>query len=442
MRIVDRLPCTKGAAFILLMIGTLSVTQVSIVGKLGIAEFLLFVAAPFSMMRNFTMFRRDGIIPILVLASMWCIGTCVADVNAHTPLLIRVKGLATPLIVLAMIVSIYPMLRKNPGGLKWMVFGFGLSMIINIFIFQTGGANDTAAELGMDAAVSRVVNYKLFWVARADAFLGGFVRGWYLQLPTVGSVGILLTIAALALYVGGRSAFFIPMVALFMVVLVRKNINAMKGLKKHFVSMIIFAVVASMAAFYGYKLCAKYGIGMKDAQHERERAVSQSDRNVGNRVLALLMGGRAEFFIGLIAALDKPIIGHGTYAIDTKGYRQEFISKYGNDRDIELFRLIERSGRIQGIPAHSHIIQAWMCNGIWGLVFWVYVLGLVVSTFRSRMGVVPEYYGYLALEIPAAVWHIPFSPFGNRPFMVTFICVMLLVRAIDRENRRRWGCAG
>ena len=430
------LRCSSKAASLLFVLGMFSVTQITIVGKIGISEFLMCIVAPFVYMKNQLLYRQDKVNTILILAFLWCAGTIVADSFAGTPFVIGIKGLATPAVVLAMLICIYPLLRKNPDGLKWLVCGFAVSMIINIFIFQPGGAGNYAAEYGLAAGAASVMEYKLFWVQRADAVLGSAVRGWYMNLPVGISIMILTLIAGVALYVGGRSAFFMPCVSLVLVLIMGRNVFKMKSMRRYSMRILLIFMLASLGAFYGYKMLTIYGVGMKDAEHERERAVKQGDKNVKNKILALLMGGRAEVFIGLIAAFDKPIIGHGTYAADTKGYRQDFMLKYGNEDDIKLINNMIQSGNLYRIPAHSHIVQSWMCHGVFGLMFWLYVIVLLVNTLRLRMGVIPQYFGYLAMELPAAAWNIPFSPFGNRPFMVTLICVALLLRAIDNDNKR------
>jgi hypothetical protein len=53
---------------------------------------------------------------------------------------------------------------------------------------------------------------------------------------------------------------------------------------------------------------------------------------------------------------------------------------------------------------------------------------------KSNMGVIPDWYGYLALAIPAAIWNILFSPFGSRVQMSTLILVCLLARAVTRRK--------
>ena len=433
---INKSSSDKKRAWLLFLLGLFAVTQIRLVGKLGISEFVMCAAAPFVYFKSAQIFRRDGVNTILLLALLWCIGAIVADMFARTPLMIAIKGVATPIVVLASLICIYPLLAKNPQGLKWLVLGFAASKIVNIFIFQTGGSGDRADEYGLEAGVVAVMGYKLFWVERVDAVLGAAVRGWYMRIPKFISLSILLTIALFALYIGGRSAFFMPCVSLVLVMLIGKDVNKMKSVRRHSMAILVVVAVASLGAFYGYKMLADYGIGMKNAEHERERAARQGDKNVSNKILALLMGGRAEFFIGFMAALDKPLIGHGTYPADTKGYRQDFMVKYGNEEDMRLITNMMKSGAIYGIPAHSHIVQSWMCNGIFGLLFWLYVVALLFNTLRRRMGVMPEYFGYLAMELPAAAWDIPFSPFGDRPFMVTLICVALLLKAMDKKEKQ------
>jgi O-antigen ligase len=135
----------------------------------------------------------------------------------------------------------------------------------------------------------------------------------------------------------------------------------------------------------------------------------------------LLLGGRSEFLVSSLAVLESPVIGHGSWAKDCR-----YASLY-----VELKR---EAGYIPGaesetclIPAHSHFMGAWVQAGVFGAVFWLWVLTLPVRTLarlyatRERLTPLVAFLAFLLL------WDIFFSPFGgDRRFMTPFYIVLMM----------------
>ncbi len=171
---------------------------------------------------------------------------------------------------------------------------------------------------------------------------------------------------------------------------------------------------------------------------EAEQKKYELQTKEGESVMRLLMSGRAEFFIGLFASVKQPFIGRGSWAVDKEGICRDFLYNYGSHEDYEA--LLKSSYMQTGlcfIPFHTHIITYWMWHGIFGLMFWVYFLYVVVTTLRSRMHTVPGLYGYFAVVIPAFLWDLFFSPLGARMNEAMLLLLCLLVRMIDRDLSMR-----
>ena len=150
----------------------------------------------------------------------------------------------------------------------------------------------------------------------------------------------------------------------------------------------------------------------------------------------VLQGGRGEVFIGLMACIDKPIWGHGTWPLDKNDYVKNYYEKYGTSRQWREFisyeRYLSSVGRIRYhiIPGHSHLITFWLSYGIVGLMLWIYVLYLIILYFMRYVDVVPQWFGYMAITLPLFVWNIFFSPYGYRISTCLTICLLLFCRAI------------
>jgi hypothetical protein len=202
----------------------------------------------------------------------------------------------------------------------------------------------------------------------------------------------------------------------------------------------VLALAAAASADELVKFVTRAGYIGQDAQEKNE-----AQEKAGN----LLIGGRPEFLIGLRAALDEPLLGHGSWAKDPKYYKLMY------DAQVEREVVPEQNGgdilELEGnplIPGHSHIVSAWVWAGIAGLIFWTYVIWLVLKGMARiailRPTLAPVYMWFLI----AMLWDIFFSPFGaNRRMEEAFVIVIIADLFKDKlvmhaKPWQRMGAAG
>ena len=419
-----------GCAILLFSIGLFSATQIRLGGKLGISELVMILSAPFLFLTNYTSLRRDKVLYFFFLIILWLFGAVISDMVNHTHTSFAMRGIAVPITVFANTLCIYLLLRQDHGNLKWLLLGMALSGVISIFIFQRGRSGDVAAEYGIGAGVEGVISYKLFWVAQATAWLSLPFKGWYKQTPKVYIVLALLFLCSFSLLSGGRSMFLALLCSLVLIIPAGKTRASLIYSKKHFLMVIISLMIAGFAANYLYKQAVRSGYLEEGEEKKFERQTE-----FGDDLIKLLMAGRSEFFVSLFAAVDKPIVGHGSVAIDDKGYVVDFLYNYGNQTDyINMVKRRAADG-VAIIPSHSHVVCYWMWHGIFALIFWVAVFVLAMKTFFARLYVCPAYYGYLAMSLPIFIWDFFFSPFDQRVMEATLFAVLLLVSKMARDYR-------
>lgn len=428
----------RNASVWLFLIGIFSVTQVRIVGSIGISELICFVLAPFLFMIDYRKIRHDGFMPAICLSILAVIGCCVSSAYNHSPRPSFLRGFAATYSIFAFLVVHHRLLRDNLGGMKWFLLGVCLSNVINIFIFRQSvetyrvGEDASSAELTM-AVTSGV----LFWLSRLGPFLTLPTRGWYFQTPLLFSVVtvMIMPVYTMATTDTGRSATVIAIGSMFLLLAAHKSLNAIKSMQRHVVFVGVVGVLLCILIKDGYKYLAENGYLNEDATRKYEGQMKQGGRK---GVVGMLVGGRAEFFGGIYAAAKKPIWGYGPWAIDVDGIYGEFVSEYGNWEDAEKYARSFYSNAIKGcyplMPAHSHIIGFWVQYGILGLILWIYVFYLIYKLLRRNLSAIPQWYGYFALTVCGSVWNILFSPYSLRVEMPFFITALLLADAVRRQR--------
>ena len=422
---------SRRAAMWLFLIGMFSMTQINIGGKLGISEFAMVACAPFVFIKNIPILRRDGSIGYFWLNLLWIVGAVTADVYSHNYPLFAMKGIAVPIALFADAVCIYVLLRKNLGNLKFLLLGIAVSGVVSIFIFQRGGAGDLAAESGLMAGAERVMSYKLFWTTQLTTWLTLPICGWYMKVKKGYSVVVVAFLAVFNLLTGGRSAFLVCVISCSLLALGGKTYKSLGFFKRHIVSLLIGLMLIGAVAKGVYKYAVVNGYMGEEEMRKYELQTRTNDKP---GALTLLMSGRAEFFICLFAALDRPFVGNGSFPIDEHGYVTEFLSKYGTKEDYA--RALQRDSEygMNLIPWHSHIATYWAWHGIFGLLFWLYVIVMVGKTLFLRIHVYPPWFGYFALMLPAFIWDILFSPLGLRVNTATLLVSILFVARLSRER--------
>lgn len=421
----------KRSAFWLFLIGCFSLTQLKLGAKIGISELGCLLAMPFIFPRDYALYRKDGVSIYFNLLLLWIAGALFSDFYNSSRFVQVIRGFSVPLLVFSCSVCIYHFLRYHPENLKWLLFGIAVSSVISIFVFQRGTAGDLAAEGDMSGAIEAMVSYKLFWANLIETWLVLPIQVMYIKLSGAYVIPALIGVAFVNAMSGGRSAFAVSILTLLLVLIGGKRVETMRRIRRYLPILIFVMMCFAALAKYAYSYAATHGY-----LNEAETAKYEKQTARGSDMKSLIIAGRGDFFIGLFAALDRPFIGHGSQAFDIYGYEDEYLKRYGTDQEHSDYMKAMAMGRLRTIRAHSHVICYWMWHGVAGLLFWVYVFYLVIQTIHKRMDLVPEWFGFLAIALPAFLWDYFFSPFGLRVSECTFFCALLVLVRIERIRKR------
>ncbi len=401
--------------------------------SLSIAEAIALAMFPCILFEEYRYMKRNGVTTYFWLAVLVVIGCAISCWVNHSTFQQTLRGLAaTGLFVCAIVVGHW-MLRKNMNCYKWFLVGSALSCILNIFIFQNSaeitGATGMAGGPGGMAVAEEIVNNKFYFLTRFGSLSALPTKAFYLHTPMwwdvliIGIVGLLPILNSTS----GRSAALGTLGFIGLLLLGGKSMRTMKRVSRHFITLLCLGIIFIFAAKAFYSYAAKSGLMGEDS-----RAKYENQTKRGEGVLSLLMGGRGETFAGLFVCFEKPIVGFGPWAVDTNGYIEDFIFKYGTDEDIKgvLVWKEYNPNRAPLLGAHSYIFSYWLWYGIFGLILWVYIIYVLFRFLHQDCYAVPQWYAWLVCSIPSVLWNIFFSPFGDRFSNPMFFVAILLARAV------------
>lgn len=402
-------------------------SQLQIVASLSITELFVYVAAVILAAREFHYMKRNGVMPFFNMSIALLVGGFISGIVNHAAFARMLRGMAVLCLLPCAIIVSHWMLRKDMANFKWSFIGGVFSGIISTFIFQNHFLVESGGGEGrVDADI--IMNGPLWLVGRIGDLVMLYPKGWYMQCPLLISAFVPVFLAGFALLtsVSGRGTSVRSICSAALVFIGGKTRATIKRrICNHFWLICIIGIALISLFKNVYQYTASSGMLGEKARHKYE-VQTKGDKSIG----ALLLGGRMQSFCGLMACVDKPIIGFGPWALDENGYAGEFLRRFGNVEDYDSYYKAIQSGSLGLIPCHAYITEFWCWYGIIGLVFWLYVIFLLVRYIKQDCFAVPQFYMWLAASVPAYFWDIFFNPFSARVSSMMFIVACLMVRAV------------
>ena len=404
----------SAADVLVLAIGVGVNFSIHFVGDLYLAEVLLLLTLPALVFLRGRRALATSLRPFYIFLGIWLLGQVIADASNHTALYDRVRGSALIVFFGLNVLGLSILLSHNEKRKVIFFFGLAVGALASVKLQPSPAVEDYPWKFGYGWGT-------MLLVMLVASYL-------YSRRRYVGSELLVLGLCGINLIFNFRSPILMLMLTLALVYpIIPEQIGGLRILPEsqllRLVTVAILAIGAAGIADASVKFVTRAGYISEDAQAKNEAQ---------ERSGTLLLGGRPEFTVGLQAALDSPIIGHGSWAKDFKYF--EIL----NDTLVEEGVVGYNSGFDLGediplIPGHSHIVTAWIWAGIGGLVFWLYVIFFVLRGITLAALTRPPFapiYAYLLINM---FWDILFSPFGaNR----RTIEAALIVIVADMAGRR------
>jgi hypothetical protein len=393
------------------------------VGQLFATEIILIFLLPFLFLQNRKLLFRYPFNIIITLGFLWLFGQIVTDIVRNSSFYDFLRGWSNIAFFLMEIASIYLLMGNSSRRL--LIFGMGLAFggILPFFIYPEripDGYEFWKFGVGYSVSLFIALTTQSNFVVRSKFFATYILllaSGLNFALEARSLAGICFAAAIYTLYQEGYK--------------LKKPLNFNFNLKARIVSLLII-FMAGVLFLKLYGITVETGILGSNAQ---EKYTSQS-----NGMFGVLIGGRQEILVSAQAILDSPILGHGSWAKDSKysGMLQELLNLYGYEdlRAVDYFEELDEGL----IPTHSFILGSWVFAGLLGPVFWFWVLGfcqkMLLLMYKSKSKLVPLV-TFLTLNL---AWNIFFSPLGgearvNSAYQIAIL--MFMYRHLISTSRQK-----
>jgi len=389
---------------------------VHFVGELYLAEILMLILLPLLLIMRGKRTLRSELYVVYVLMGLWLIGLVIADVYNHTPMDDRMRG--TALIVFFGVDLLFLVVLLGHSDRRKLLFLVGLTIgaLASVKLQPSAAFEDYPWKFGWSwGATLLVFLISTYFYSRQRYLVSGL---------------LILGICGVDLILNFRGPVLELLIALVLVhPIVPAEVGNVRILPTsqfaRLVVLTILVVGAAETAKSLVQLVTELGYINEEAQAKNE---AQSKAG------SLLLGGRPEFAIGLQAAMESPIVGHGSWAKDLK-YLEML-----NDLQIETGEQDYTSSFEKGangqIPAHSAIISMWIWAGILGLIFWIYMVWRVIKGILKVASVRPPFAPIYMYFLITTFWDIFFSPFAASRRITDAFVLVIIADLLDNGKAR------
>jgi hypothetical protein len=401
----------------IVILSSSAMLTVNLVGSLPGCEVVVLLMLPFLLLRKGNRAFRREYLWFYLLLGLWLFGTVCADLYLSSPIIKSAKGIARVVFLGFDFTTLVILINGKTRGKIAFTLGFIPVMLYIAFAFR--GDFLVAWKFGLGYAITLM------------ALL--VACHYYAQRRHWIYVSIALGMAALNLIFASRSQVAIDLISLVLVLPIfgrKSTLQDGRGKSAQTLRIIVtltFACAAAYAANQAIKFAANHDFF--DASIQGKFQTQEEGR------LGVLVGGRPETLVAIQAILDSPFLGHGSFAVDPKYNSLQQDIEYENGYTASDAPPDEEDA---GIPAHSHLTQSWIESGVFGGIFWMYILVLTsrgILLLISRSSPMAPLYSFLLVGF---VWDILYSPMGSFDRLWGAFAMLItydLVKASSLEDR-------
>ncbi|RMG27962.1 MAG: hypothetical protein D6732_19610 [Methanobacteriota archaeon] len=378
------------------LIGILSPFHINFLGQIYVGEIFFLAYLLYIWISKRKIFLPHFTRLFLLFATGWMLNQMVTDLLRGTPANDFLRGWASILFLIVDVLGLFYLIRQQLR--LWIAFAWGYALgglvvpLVQPEFFYAGNS----WKFGY---ADPVILIMLLWIA--DRLNGkSRLSNWW---------PVILMLIAMGTYSFWQdSRRWGGLLWLTATMVIWKLIAKARRRRAHirWATVVTFVVAAGLI-LQGFVYAANRGWFGEDV---KQRTEMHSAQNFGT--LGVLLGGRSQIFVSIQAIANAPLIGHGSWAKDIQ-YRYLLYDVQDSlgitNSNLENFITSKNE-----IPAHSHILRAWVWAGILGGIFWIVILWFCIkfllANLEGRLTNFSPFWIYWGLY---SVWDILFTPFGG-----------------------------
>lgn len=362
------------------------------------------VVAMLGLLMLLPQFPKVSFKPLLVpftMIALYAVGVIACDVYNDNYMELFIRGFAKPVVVGIICLFFYVCFSLAPRSLLFYLYALPIAVLV--FIFRAPkDVLDEGYITDYNRFVSQYGPILIMW-----ARFGGATVYAKSKLLAGGIYGLVFVV--LALFSSRSDALLAFMTGAIFVVLafIKDPRRARIRITTGKIALMGIVAVVLMSLFYSvYVIGAPRGYF---GEMQREKYEKQTQTQLGASPVGLVLSGRTEAVALLLAGLDRPIFGLGSWPVLTD-YYYDASAFSGDSKAVRLLLASGGGGRSSG---HSAILGAWVTAGILGAVFWLYIAYVV---YRIFLKLVQDETLATPWFLPTCIffyWHWAFSPIGT-----------------------------
>lgn len=331
-----------------------------------------------------------------VLAVIWSIAQILSDIINETPPIDSAKGALAPVVFASTTLGLILYFRQNITRIASFLLGVTLAACVNLFTQPSDyflSINQWKWGIGIIALWIFLIYYSFFRTKESlpVLFLGLFLLSFISILNNARSLAMLPLLAGstYAILKSRRVSFFVA-----------QSFGGKFGAAKAFIALIPLLLLLN----WSFSQLASSDF----PRYFLPEDVAQKYQRQASNPYGILLGARSEILISSRAFIDKPLLGHGSWATDDGTYINDYLFfryRYGFDDNLRPVKSYAKDL----IPAHSFLMGSLVWAGVLGGLFWLYALTFLADTFFKNFAYLPVFYYVGAIFL---AWDIFFSPFA------------------------------
>ena len=394
--------------------------DVAIIGRFSLAEILLYLSIPVFYAKNRVRIWNKTAITFFTLIVVFAGAVILSDLIARSQLAFFIRGFARPLAIGLNTLCLTLIVAESPRLLIYLACGLLPGACVSYF--QASNFHDLGYEGGY-----KYFSAKVEPILRALAIVSGLFCYRYSRL--LSAIVILLPGFVVGIYGSrsGASFYFLASATIAFLWLIKGQRRGAIEMNFRFIALTSIAIFVFLSAAYSaYVYTAPRGIL---GERQQAKFYEQSTTEYGVSPIGLLFSGRTAVVGGLLAAIDNPIFGLGSWPNIGEYLLDALLISGDSVSDLEI-----QTAFSQRAAGHSIIIGTWFNNGILALAFWVYFCFIMVKVFMlllRRDNLLTPMFVFLFFELG---WHLLFSPLGPKSRLYVALFGALAICLTDKRG--------